>query len=110
MITGLNRAEDPAGRLGVATRDLSVRLLNCSPSGCLLETDGRLESGATGVLRLTIGGDEFSDDVEVVRCQAIQGAGALYQIGVRFLWNAPLNRRALRRIAWQWSRGELTES
>ena len=110
MISGVNSAADPAGRLGVATRDVAIRLLNCSPSGCLLETDARLECGAMGVLRVTIDGNEFIDDVEVVRCQPIQGAGALYQIGVRFLWNAPLNRRALRRLAWQWSQGDMSES
>jgi hypothetical protein len=108
-VTNVDKTGGPAGRLGVATRDLSVRLLNCSPSGCLLDTDTRLEIGATGLLQLSIRGDEFSDDVEVVRCQRIEGAGAQYRVGVRFLWTAPLHRRALRTVAWQWSRGELIE-
>jgi hypothetical protein len=50
---------------------------------------------------MVIDGDEYSDDVQVVRCQHVEGAGSLYQVGVRFLWNAPPGRRALRQGLWQ---------
>lgn len=96
--------------LGVATRELWVRVLNCSPSGCLLETPTRLDTGVIASLRLIIHGDEFCDDVEVVRCQLVEGSGALYQVGVRFLWNASPDRRALRRVVWDWCHGTATES
>jgi PilZ domain len=98
-VTGTGAA---GGSLGIVTRELQVRVLNCSPSGCLLETDIRLETGATASLRMEVDGTEFSDDIEVVRCQRVEGAGALYQVGVRFLWNAPPNRKALRRVVWKW--------
>jgi hypothetical protein len=108
MNAGVNGA--PESRLGVATRELCVRVLNCSPSGCLLETDTRLDAGMIASLQLVIHGDEFCDDVEVVRCQRVEGAGALYQVGVRFLWNAPPSQRALRWVVWQWCHGIATES
>jgi PilZ domain len=110
MNAGVNGTAAPGSLLGVTTRELWVRVLNCSPSGCLLETDTRLDLGVIASLRLIIHGDEFCDDVEVVRCQLVEGAGALYQIGVRFLWNASPDRRALRRAVWQWCHGTATES
>jgi len=110
MNAGVNRAAVPGGRLGVATRELRVRVLNCSPSGCLLETDTRLDVGVTASLRVLIHGEEFCDDVAVVRCQLVEGAGALYQVGVRFLWTSPPSRRALRRVVWQWCHDTATES
>lgn len=110
MNAGINGTASPGSLLGVATRELWVRVLNCSPSGCLLETDIRLDTGVIASLRVIIHGDEFCDDVEVVRCQLVEGAGALYQVGVRFLWNVPPDRRALRRVVWQWCHGTATES
>jgi hypothetical protein len=34
-------------------------------------------------------GVDYDDDIQVVRCQTIQGAGPRYHIGVRFLWTTP---------------------
>lgn len=73
-----------AGRIGVLARDFQARLVNCSPSGCLLETTARVEAGTIGTLRITIDGREFADDIQVVRCQPIEGA-SLYQVGAKFL-------------------------
>ena len=73
-------------RLGVLAHDFQTRILNCSPTGCLLETASPIEVGTVGTLRLVIDGRELVDHVEVVRCQSIEGAGPLFQIGVRFLW------------------------
>ena len=36
------------------------------------------------------------DDVQVVRCQPIEGAGSLYQVGARFLWTMASGKGALR--------------
>lgn len=71
--------------LAVLRRDIDVRVLNCSPSGCLLETSTRLAVGTVGHLRLIIDGQEAVDHVEVVRCQPIGGAGSRCHVGVRFL-------------------------
>jgi hypothetical protein len=91
-------SEDPRvlEQLGVLTRDRQVRLLNCSVSGCLLETNTRVPVGAIASIRITIEGRELSDDVQVVRCQPIAGAGDRYHVGAQFLWTQPLVRQSLR--------------
>jgi hypothetical protein len=91
----------PAERLGVLTRSCQMRLLNCSVSGCLLETTSRLEVGAIASIRVFIKGREFIDDVQIVRCQPIAGAGSLYHIGAQFLWTHPPDERSLRAALWQ---------
>ena len=88
------------GQLAVLMRDLRVRVLNCSPSGCLLETNARMDTGATGSLHMVIDGAEYTDDIQVVRCQLVEGAGSLYKVGVRFLWNRPAERNTLRVAIW----------
>jgi hypothetical protein len=84
-------------KLGVLTRQLPVRLLNCSPSGCLVETSAQLEVGTVGSLRLAINSEEFMDDLMVVRCQAIMGAGSIFHVGAKFLWTDAPGSKTLRR-------------
>jgi hypothetical protein len=101
--------EDPRvpEQLGVLTRERQVRLLNCSVSGCLLESHARLPVGAIASIRVTIEGCELRDDVQIVRCQPIAGAGETYHIGAQFLWTQPLDRRSLR-SALRASQGDFT--
>lgn len=101
-------SEDPRliDQLGVLTRERRVRLLNCSVSGCLFETNCRLPIGAIASVRVTLDGREMTDDVQVVRCQPIAGAGETYHVGVEFLWTRPLADASLRR-ALRTSSGEL---
>jgi hypothetical protein len=82
--------------LAVLGRDLPIQVLNCSLSGCLFESRSRVEVGTVGVLRLTWRGEEYVEDVRVVRCQSIQGAGALFHVGVEFLWTHPPTPQSLR--------------
>jgi hypothetical protein len=84
-------------RVGILTREFRVRILNYSPSGCLVETNARVDVGTIGSLRFVIDGSEFVDDVQVVRCQPIEGAGMIYQVGARFLWTVSPGRGTLRR-------------
>ena len=84
------------GSLALLARDFQARIVNCSPSGCLLETNTRLEVGTIGRLRFIIDGQELSDDVQIVRCQPIEGAGSLYQVGARFLLTEPSCKGTLR--------------
>jgi hypothetical protein len=78
---------DPSGAsYGVLRRDLPVRLVNISGSGCLLEAASPLESGVTGRVEIALNGAAFSDAVRVTRCQSVAGAGSLHRIGVEFLW------------------------
>lgn len=83
--------------VGILTREFHARLLNFSPSGCLIETNSRLDVGTIGSLQFVIDGQQYSDDVQVVRCQHIEGAGSLYHVGARFLWTAAASRSTLRR-------------
>jgi hypothetical protein len=96
-------------QLGVLTRERQVRLLNWSVSGCLLETNTRVPLGAIASIRITIEGRELSDDVQVVRCQPIAGAGERYHVGAQFLWTKPLVRQSLRN-ALRPAHGELAAS
>lgn len=93
-------------QLGVLTRERHVRLLNCSVSGCLIETNCRVQVGAIASIRVVIEGRELSDDVQIVRCQPIAGAGDTFHVGAQFLWTKPLESTSLR--ALQASRGEFS--
>ena len=90
-----------AERLGVLTRVCQMRVLNCSVSGCLLETDRRFDIGAIASIRVVIDGRELVDDVQIVRCQPIAGAGSVYHIGAEFLWTSPPGARSIRAALWQ---------
>ena len=92
----LDGSVDP-GRLAILARDFQARIVNCSPSGCLLETNTRIEVGTIGTLRFIIDGRELADDVQIVRCQPIEGAGSLYQVGARFLLTPACRKGTLRR-------------
>ena len=93
-------------QLGVLTRERQVRLLNCSVSGCLLETNCRIPVGATASVRVIIDGCELADDVQIVRCQPIAGAGDKYHVGAQFLWTQPKKSQSLR-SALRSSRAEI---
>lgn len=83
-------------RLAVLTRELFVRVLNVSASGCLVESDREVRVGTFGRLRLQLGSDEYVDDIEVVRCQIVRNAGVVFHIGMRFLWTRPRHARSIR--------------
>lgn len=95
------------GRLGLLAREFEARMVNYSASGCLLETNTRIEVGTVGTLRLVIDGRELTEDVQVVRCQPIEGAGSMHQVGVRFLWTAMSENSTLR---FALGTGERTET
>ena len=81
---------------GVLTREVTVRVINISASGCLIESNRRMAVGTVGHLRLRLALEEYSDDVEVVRCQAIAGAGSVYHVGMKFLWTTPRHQQTVR--------------
>ena len=93
-------ATESTGRLGVITRLCHMRVLNCSASGCLIETDRRFDVGTVASIRVVIDGRELVDDVQIVRCQLIAGAGSVYHLGVRFLWTSPPRASSLRTALW----------
>jgi hypothetical protein len=87
-------------RLGTLTRSCHMRVLNCSVSGCLIETNCQIDIGAVASILVVINGRELSDDVQVVRCQRIAGAGSVYHIGAQFLWTTPPGASSLRAALW----------
>lgn len=98
MSSGGSRRSEHESKLGVLTREISLRVLNVSVLGCLLETPRPVEVGTLATVRVTIGGAEYSDDVHVVRCHPIAG-GSTYHVGTRFLWTAVPHSRSLSRLA-----------
>jgi hypothetical protein len=84
--------------VAVLGRDVAVRLVDISGSGCLLESDSRLEQGTTGSLRVTFESIDYVDDVRIMRCQEFAGSSTLYQLGAEFLWTNAPSDRSLRRV------------
>jgi hypothetical protein len=80
------------------TREMPVRIIDMSASGCLIESWCRIEIGTIGTLQLRIGGEEYRDDVEIVRCDAVEGLPALFRVGARLLWTTP-RRGSIRQAA-----------
>jgi hypothetical protein len=85
--------------LGVLARDMSVRLLEISRGGCLLESSCLVPIGTLGALSVTVDGAEYVDQVRVVRCQLIPGAGNTHRVGAEFLSLDLPGDRSLRRYA-----------
>ena len=86
-----------ADRMVLLGRDFQAHIVNFSPNGCLLQTNLPLDVGTVGTLRFFLDGREFLDSVQVVRCQAIEGAGSQYQVGAKFLWTMAHGKESLRR-------------
>jgi hypothetical protein len=68
----------------VLTKEFRVQVLNCSSSGCLFETRSRMEVGTIASLRLLWNGEEFVEELRVVRCRQIEGAGSVYHVEPSF--------------------------
>ena len=88
-------SEDLVAVLG---RDVTVRLLNVSNSGCLLQSELRLAEGTVGTLRLTYEGSDYADDVRIMRCQTPAAGDNWFKLGVQFLWTSHPGERSLRRL------------
>ncbi len=96
MIYGFDGStrEEP-DEIGALTTDIRIRVLNCSASGCLVESVRPLELGTVARLRIIVSGDTFEEIVQVVRCQKILGAG-VYHVGTDFLTTTPPCAESLR--------------
>jgi hypothetical protein len=84
--------------VAVLGREVRIRLLDISASGCLLESSNRLALGATGLLAVTFDGEEYTDNVRIIRCRDFEGAIGGFQIGAEFLWTDAPHQRSLRRV------------
>lgn len=88
------RSNDLVAALG---RDIPVRLLNISGSGCLVAATSTLREGTTASVRLAFEGIEYADAVRVVRCTRIEGSSE-YHLGMEFLWTTAPGERSMRRL------------
>jgi len=94
------KAGDPtANRFGVLGRDLPIRLLDISASGCSFEINGRLETGWIGRVHVSFLGEEYSDLVRITRCDPSKGS--LHKAGAEFFLMPPPGPKALRRVVDQ---------
>ena len=87
------RSNDLVAVLG---REIPVRLLNISGSGCLFAATTMLHEGTTASVRLDFEGVEYTDDVRVVRCTRIEGSSE-YHLGMEFLWTTAPGGQSMRR-------------
>ena len=95
QLDAILRAPDVVAVLG---RDVTVRLVDISHSGCMVQSEMRLAEGTTGTLRLSYDGVDYTDDVRIVRCQAPKVGDSWFRIGVQFLWTTQPGERSLRRV------------
>ena len=92
--------------LAVLVREVPVRLLDLSLSGCLLESRERLQSAAAGRLLVHIGGRTRFDDVRISRCVQVEGAGLVFRVGADFLRLHRLGEQSLRDVVRMIQDGE----
>ena len=76
----------------------SVRVLDLSSAGVLLEMQSRPDLGAIARLKFSVGGEPLSADVEVRR---VAGAPGSYRVGARFVEMTPVHRRLIERFMGQ---------
>jgi hypothetical protein len=92
----VNSADAPeiTGTLG---RNVSMRLIEISRSGCLLESRHRVEVGIVGELQLQVRRETFADDVRVTRCVLVEGSGSIYRVGAEFVQTRRPGEHSIRR-------------
>jgi hypothetical protein len=84
--------------VAVLGREVPVRLVDISTSGCLLESPNRLDKGTTGSLRVIFEDQHYVDDVRIIRCSQCEGSSRVYHLGAEFLWTTNPRENSLRRV------------
>ena len=64
---------------------VTVRVMDISANGVLLQSSRALESGTRASLRLNMGGTPFAAEIEIQRVSATSASGAAYQLGATFV-------------------------
>ena len=93
----VNEILGAADLLAVLGRDVTVRLIDLSGSGCLLESDSHVATGTAGSLRVTFRGREYADAIRVNRCQEVAGTSR-YHMGAEILWTSKPGAQSLRQL------------
>jgi PilZ domain len=93
---------------GMLARDVPMRLIDISRTGCLLESRQRVEEGTVGELQLQVQRDTFADDVRVTRCVLVEGSGSIYRVGAEFVQTRRPGEHSIRRAVTAILRGLAT--
>ena len=88
-----------ADLITVLNRQIGVRVLDVSASGCLLESDCDVPVGTVGSLSLEANGRQYVDPIRVTRAQAIPGGGERHLLGAEFVWLTLPSPTSVRRLA-----------
>jgi hypothetical protein len=78
-----------AENLAVIRREIPMRLIDFSASGCLIEAAVPLAAGSACELRVEIYGETYADAIRVTRCVAVSGASSGFRVGAAFLCAVP---------------------
>ena len=78
--------------------NMSVRVIDISSAGVLLQSARMLSPGARGSLRFTLAGAPFAADIQVQRVSAASEAGSGYRIGATFVGMTVEHRRLIERF------------
>jgi len=99
----LQRTTVEIGELAVLPVHMSVRVLDISLSGVLLQSAHPVERGARGSLRLNLAGVPFVADVEVQRISPAPDPASAdaYRIGARFVSTSREHQHAIERFIEQ---------
>ena len=100
--TSLLDEGDAGDFFAVLRREVDIRLLNVSRSGCLLESPRDLCLGTTGEVWCSSERGGHRDDIRVIRCQPDRNSSS-YLLGAEFLWTRFPTNGSLRdaiRIPW----------
>ena len=99
----LQRMTVEIGELAVLPVHMSVRVLDISLSGVLLQSAHPVERGARGSLRLNLDGVPFVADVEVQRISPAPDPASAdaYRIGARFVSTNREHQQAIGRFIEQ---------
>src|SRR5262245_34083609 len=78
--------------------NMSVRVIDISSAGVLLQSARMLNPGSRGSLRFTLAGAPFAADLQVQRVCAASEAGSGYRIGATFVGVTQEHRRLIERF------------
>ena len=91
-------------RIGVILRDIPVRVLDASASGCLVESREPLPEGAVGLLEITGEEGRTVEPLRIRRSTEIAGGATRFRAGAQFL---PLGAPGPRSVRNQLARLEV---
>jgi hypothetical protein len=86
------------GQFANLPANMSVRVIDISSAGVLLQSTRLLNPGSRGSLRFTLAGAPFAADIQVQRVSTASDAGSGYRIGATFVGMTLEHRRLIERF------------